>query len=771
MRSIHTSLIKKGLTIIFIINNLNVFAQTATIKGIIKDTDTNLPIEDVVVSIEQTNSHTHSDAFGNFSFVNVKTGSFTLDINKFGYERQKITLLALDGETKLMEVKLIYHPIGLSSVDIASDRPVSAASSKYLSAMDFDNRPKNSAQDMLRLVPGLFIAQHAGGGKSEQIFIRGFDCDHGTDVATFVDGVPVNMPSHGHGQGYADLHFLIPETVEGMEIFKGPYSSEYGDFATAAAVGFNTLDSLDYNLIQFESGYVPDAKNLTANRGIALLKMPNIGSNITSYFAADVVNNRGYFDKSQNFKRINLFSKTTVSVTDHSHIHFSVSGFGSSWDASGQIPERAVKSGIISRFGSIDNSEGGTTQRNNINLIYHTQIEASEFETQVYSSSYRFKLYSNFTLFFNDSINGDEIEQDDNRIVRGFNSHYTIGHRLGNMFNKFTIGASYRSDDIENQLWHTVKRKRIENRAHALIHQRSTGVYLNEVFRFNDHFRLDLGARFDYFIFDIEDLLSSDSTHQNYSGFNFQTNVSPKLSFNFTPTDRLQFFLNAGSGFHSNDGRSVVQEPNKHEMPRAPGAEIGILVHLSNKFVASVALWWMELENELIYVGDDGTTEDKGPSRRKGIDFSARYKINSWLFADADLNISSSRFINKLFGSERITDYYVPLSPTLTSAGGLTARFKNGIETGLRYRYLATRPANESNTIVAKGYNLFDFSANYKTKHFKIGLTIENLTNIEWNEAQFATESRLQNESQSVDELHFTPGTPFSAKLIVGYIF
>ena len=771
MNSIYKSFFRKGITFLFLIFNLNVFAQTATIKGIAKDKDTNLPLEDVLVSIEESNSHSHSDASGGFIFLNVKAGSFTLDINKFGYERQKISVIVTDGETKQLDVNLIYHPIGLSSVDIASDRPVSAASSKYLSDIDFDNRPKNSAQDMLRLVPGLFIAQHAGGGKSEQIFIRGFDCDHGTDVATFVDGIPVNMPSHGHGQGYADLHFLIPETVEGMEIFKGPYSPKYGDFATAAAVGFNTLDSLDHNLIQMETGYVPDRKNITANRGLALLKMPNIGSNITSYFAADIINNRGYFDESQNFKRMNLFSKTTIAVTDHSHIHFSVSGFGSSWDASGQIPERAVNAGIVSRFGSIDNSEGGTTQRNNINLVYHTQIEASEFETQVYTNNYRFKLYSNFTLFLEDSINGDEIEQSDNRTIRGFNSHYTIGHKLGSMFNKFTIGASYRADDIENQLWHAVKRKRLENRAHALIHQRSTGVYANEVFRFSDQLRLELGARFDYFIFDVEDLLPSDSTYQNYSGFNYQTLVSPKLNFIYTPTDRLQFFMNAGSGFHSNDARSVVQEPDRHEIPRAPGAEIGTLLHVSNKFVASVAVWWMELENELVYVGDDGTTENKGPSRRKGIDFSARYQIKSWLLADADINISSSRFINKLYGSKLDTDFYVPLSPTLTSAGGLNARFKNGIETGVRYRYLAERPANESNTIVARGYNVFDFSANYKTKNFKIGLTIENLTNIEWNEAQFATETRLQNESQSVDELHFTPGTPFSAKLIVGYIF
>ena len=771
MRNIYKSLNKLYYTATLLLFYLGAFAQTGSIKGLIKDKDTGKPVEDVVVSIEKLNNHTHTDATGSFYFISIPSGKYVIDFIKIGYEKQKIEVEIAKTESKQIEIIFTSSSTDLQSIDISTDRPVTAASSKYLSQMDFENRPKNSAQDMLRLVPGLFIAQHAGGGKSEQIFIRGFDCDHGTDVATFVDGIPVNMPSHGHGQGYADLHFLIPETVKGMEVFKGPYSPKFGDFATAAAVNFSTLDSLENNLIQLETGYVPDAKNITANRGLALLKMPNIGSNINSYFAADVINNRGYFDESQHFKRFNLFSKTTVAVTDHSHIHFSVSGFGSSWDASGQIPEREVNDGTLSRFGSIDNSEGGTTQRNNINLVYHTQIEASEFETQVYTSNYRFKLFSNFTLFLEDSINGDQIEQDDNRTVRGFNTRYTIGHKLGNMFNKFTIGASYRDDNIENQLWHAVKRERLEPRAHAIIHERSTGIYINGIFRFNDNFRLELGGRFDYFIFDVEDLLPTDSTHKNYSGYNYQTLVSPKLNFIYTPNDRLQIFLNAGSGFHSNDARSVVQEPNEHRIPRAPGAEIGTLFHLSNKFAASVAVWWMELENELVYVGDDGTTENKGSSRRKGIDFSARYQINSWLFADADFNISSSRFINKLYGKELRTDFYVPLSPTLTSAGGITARFKNKIETGVRYRYLAERPANESNTIVARGYSVFDFSANYKTNRYKIGFVIENLTNIEWNEAQFATETRLQKETQSVDELHFTPGTPFSARLIMGYTF
>ena len=755
------------LTLLTVVVN----AQNASIKGYIIDSETKNPVEDVIVNNEKINSHTHTDEKGTFSFVNLVAGSYDIELDKTGYTKQTIAIQLAVNENKEVKIILVLKPINLGIADIAADKPVTAASSQYLSKIDFESRPKNSAQDMLRLVPGLFIAQHAGGGKAEQIFIRGFDCDHGTDVATYVDGIPVNMPSHGHGQGYEDLHFLIPEIVEGMEIFKGPYSPLYGDFATGAAVQFNTYDSLDNNLVQLESGTVPHTGAVTAKRALALLKLPHLTNNVTSYFALDAVNNRGYFENSQNFNRLNLFTKTSIAVNDHSHVHFSVSGFGSSWDASGQVPERAIAQGLIGRFGSLDNTEGGTTQRNNYSLTYHTQLGASEFETHAYACTYRFKLFSDFTFFLKDTINGDEIEQDDNRTIKGLTTKYTIGHKLFNMYNKISLGGAFRSDEIENQLWHSPSRTRLEVRAHALIHERSNSAYVNEVFRFSDHLRLEAGLRYDYFTFDVEDLLPPDSTHKNYSGYNYQTLLSPKMNLVYSPSDRAQFFLNAGSGFHSNDARSVVQRPGQHQLPLAVGSEIGALVHVADHLVISAALWGMDLTNELVYVGDDGTTEDRGASRRVGVDVSGRAQLASWLFLDADLNVAKNVFINELYGIQIKTDYYIPLAPLLTSAGGLTARFNNGIEGGIRYRYMADRPANESNSIIAHGYNVVDLSINYRSTHYKMGIVVENLLNGRWNEAQFDTESRLRNEVTSVDELHFTPGTPFYIKLIVGYIF
>lgn len=745
------------------------FAQQAIVKGIVKDKDSGILLADTYVSIDKINSHSHSDEKGNFIFTSIPFSIYEIEFEKAGYEKQILKIDANTTDTIRFTVLLVSKSVNLNEIAIAADKPVSAASSSYINQTSYANRPKNSAQDLLRLVPGLFIAQHAGGGKAEQIFIRGFDCDHGTDIATFVDGIPVNMPSHGHGQGYADLHFLIPEVVEGMNVFKGTSSPLYGDFATGAAVSFKTYDSLPNNLIQLETGSVPSSRAITSTRGLALIQLPIKNDKVSSYFAADVINNNGYFNINQDFKRTNLFSKTTVFLNDYSKIQFSVTGFGSSWNASGQIPERAVAAGLISRYGSIDPNEGGTTQRNNYNLSYSTKLGSGEFETQAYACTYHFKLFSDFTFFLNDSVNGDMIEQDDNRTIKGLNTKYTIGHKLFNMYNKFTIGASFRSDEIENQLWHAPQRERMSVTAHSNIHQRSNAIFINEVFRFNSHFRAEVGARYDYFVFDVEDLLPTDSVHKNYSGFNYQSAINPKLNLIYTANDRLQFFFNTGSGYHSNDARSSVQDKKQHHLPIAVSAEFGTLFHIK-KTVISAAVWGMDLSNELVYVGDDGTTENKGASRRYGIDLSGRAQITSWLYLDLDVNMSNGRLIDTLFGYQKTTNYYIPLAPTLTSVGGLTFKVKL-FEGSLRYRYMQDRPANESNTIVAHGYNVFDLTANYKTKHYKVGFTIENLLNTHWNEAQFDTKTRLKNETKPVDELHYTPGTPFYAKVVIGYIF
>jgi outer membrane receptor protein involved in Fe transport len=762
---------KKILLLFSLIFSIStIYSQTGKIEGSTIENTSNQTIKDVIISIENSGNFQISDSLGHFSFSGLLAGQYEISFTKFGYKAQKIISVLNEGETKSLAIQLLFSSILLSGVDITSYKPISAASSQFLTAVDFENRPKNSAQDMLRLVPGLFIAQHAGGGKAEQIFIRGFDCDHGTDIASFVDGIPVNMPSHGHGQGYMDLHFLIPETVKDMTVVKGPYSPQFGNFATGGAVQFNTADTLSNNLFQLDGSVASNVNGIMGTRALAMYQLPKLNNHLSSYAAIDILNNKGYFESPQDFNRMNLFSKTVFQINPQQQVSFTASGFNSSWNASGQIPDRAVKNNLISRMGSLDNTEGGSTSRNNLNFKYASKTLIGEFNAQYFHSRYQFKLFSNFTFFLNDSINGDQIEQNDNRTVQGINSSYTIPFNTGKVNHRFTFGSNLRSDDIDNSLWSSIKRERLNAKAIAKIREVSTGLYFNEAIQFNPQWRLELGARYDYFTFNVEDQIPSDSSRKNYSGYNYQTGFFPKANLVYSPIKNLQLFANVGSGYHSNDARSSVQALNQHQLPKSLGVELGTLARIGNRFVVSMALWRLDLENELVFVGDEGTTENNGASNRMGIDISIRYQINPYFFADADVNISKNTLRNKFLGQQLKADFNIPLAPTFTSTGGLG--FKNNfIEASARYRYLADRAANEANTVIAKGYNVIDLSLVYTLKKCRFGLSIENLLNTKWNEAQFDTESKLRNENTSISELHFTPGTPFTGKLSVGYRF
>jgi hypothetical protein len=750
--------------------SVRVLAHTGSLSGKICDYFTGEPVASVVIALNGQAASAVSDSTGQFRIFSLPPQKHTVQFFKEGFAVKELQVYVEDERETRIDVLLTPAVIDLPALVVQAGAPVSAASSRVLTLLDFELRPKNSAQDMLRLVPGLFIAQHAGGGKAEQIFVRGFDCDHGTDVATYVDGIPVNMPSHGHGQGYADLHFLIPEVAKSIEVSKGPYFAQNGDFSTGATIRFNTLDDLEKNEVKVELGTAPSQRGFMYSRALLMLKLPIESQAIGSYFAGDYSFVPGYFDAEQDFFRYSAFSKTHFHWGENTRLALSLGGFGSSWNASGQVPVRAIKSGLIDRFGYIDSLEGGITSRNNLNLEFSTKVGGNNFYSQVFASDYRFKLFSNFTFYLDDPVNGDMIEQTDDRSILGLNARYEIPGAWGSLTTKTTVGGGFRSDKIENSLWHSPGRMRESVRAHANVFERGMNAYVKEEIIFANQFTIEAALRTDYYTFDVEDLLPSDSFHANYSGYNYQFLAQPKLNIIYSPSPNLYFFLNSGIGFHSNDARSVVQDMDNHRLPMAAGAELGTLMRIG-PLVFSAALWQLELEDELVYVGDDGTTEDKGPSRRRGVDLSARYQIVEWLFADADVNLSQNVFVNKFFGDELIEENLVPLAPTLTSTGGITALHPNGWEGSLRYRYIKDRPANESNTVTAEGYSVIDLGMGYHTPFWRVGLNIENLLNTEWNEAQFDTESRLFDEPAPVDELHFTPGTPLAVRLSASYYF
>jgi len=753
--------------LLFLLSTLNLFASTVVggLSGMILDDAANTPLNGVNVSID--NIKLVSDSSGNFTFSAVEIGQHTVVVEKVGYLTQRVSINIEANTVKTLRIYLKYNALKLSEVLIKSERATSAATSSVLKEIDFQLRPVNSAQDMLRNVPGLFTAQHAGGGKAEQIFIRGFDCDHGTDFAGYLDGIPINMPSHGHGQGYLDMHFLIPETVKDIEVYKGPYFAELGDFATAGAVKFKTLDRLEKNTVQFEVGTAPTQRAFSHSRVMVNYQLPINNDKISSYIAVEDIFAPSYFDASQNFKRFSIMSKTKLELTDHSSLSLLLTHFNSSWDASGQIPQRSIDDGTLERFGSIDNSEGGHTSRQNASLTYNYFDKNQSFKLQAYVSKYDFSLYSDFTFFLNDPINGDEINQQDHRYVSGVNSEYSIN--AGN--SKFSIGGGYRYDDIHNQLDHVAKRQFLDEAGLGHVAESNTNIYVKEVYQLAPKFRAEVGLRFNYLNYDVQDLLPSDSMHQNYSNTNYQFQVAPKVNLTYSLNEKDRLFLNFGRGFHSNDARAVVQDFGNHRLPDLFGGEIGVLLHPFKNTIVSAALWGMELENELVFNSDDATTVNNGSSRRLGIDVGVRSTLTPWLFLDLDVNVTRGRLVDKVFGSVLTENYFIPLAPSLSSTGGLTFHFPSGIEGSVRYRHLNDRPAIEDNSVNAIGYTLMDLNLFYKTPKYRVGFNVENALNVKWNEAEFATESRLKNETTSTNELHFTPGTPFTLKAIFSYYF
>ena len=409
-------------------------AHTGSVKGTVYDGNTRKPLEGVSIYIPVTKAATVTDAFGHFFLKCIPADNYKITISHVGYETIENEAKIEDGVTTELSFNLIQAAVKMSEVAINSKKDLNLST---LSGLDLKQRPVNNTQDLMRLVPGLFTSQHQGGGKAEQIFLRGFDCDHGTDVNVSVDGTPVNMVSHAHGQGFSDSHFIIPELVQEMDFGKGPYRIDKGNLATAGWVDFKTREYLDNSFVKLEGGMYGYFRTAA---GIDLLDKNTSTGHQTAYVAGEYGYNRSYFDKSQDFNRFNLTGKYTNYLSDSKKLTITLSGFRSIWNASGQIPERAVANGYIDRFGELDN-EGGLTNRYTFNAQYSQSINSnSYFKSNVFLGYYDFSLYSDFTYFAQDSVNGDQIHQAEHRVFGGYNSDYNTNYTLAGLKMKTQIG-------------------------------------------------------------------------------------------------------------------------------------------------------------------------------------------------------------------------------------------------------------------------------------------------------------------------------------------
>jgi len=725
-------------------------AQTSggkLLRGQVLDTNA-MPIEDAYVYNKTNNRHTHSDENGKFVLKETSVGD-TIQIGLLGHQQQEFSVKQ-GYFSKPLKVQLETKRVELDELIIGNTpKPLQS-----IVTVDLKVNPVNSSQEVLRKVPGLFIGQHAGGGKAEQIFLRGFDVDHGTDVSISVDGMPVNMVSHAHGQGYSDLHFVIPETIQKIDFGKGPYDASQGDFTTAGYVDFSTKAVLENSQISFGFG---DFHSL---RTLGMFKLMEDKKKDNAYIAIEHIETDGPFESSQNFKRTNVLLKYNTIFKNSDRLTFSASHFTSTWDASGQIPQREVDNGNITRFGAIDDTEGGQTSRSNLNIEHFKSIdENTMMKSNVFFSKYNFELYSNFTFFLEDPINGDQIRQFEEREIYGFNT--VISSKKESV--DYRKGFGLRFDKVND-----IELSKTRNRRETLERVQLGDINQTNMYSFLDakietgKFEINPSVRLDYFRFQYNDQLQTNYEPRSKS----KLIVNPKLNLVYDANENLQLYLKSGIGFHSNDTRVILQDDTRKLLPRAYGADIGTIWKPFDNVIINTAVWYLLSEEELVYVGDAGIIEPSGRSRRYGLDFGVRYELTDWLYFDSDMTVTTARSLEEVSGQD-----FIPLAPDFTFSGGFSVTDLGNFSGGLRFRYLDNRPANEDNSIVAEGYFVSDININYTIKKITLGLAIENIFDVDWNETQFATTSRLQNEIVPVEEIHFTPGTPLFAKATLTYRF
>lgn len=654
---------------------------------------------------------------------------------------------------------------------VEGNAPAESASSVHFGQEELRHRPHSQPSDVLRQTPGLVVAQHAGGGKSDQYFLRGFDADHGTDVALFVDGVPVNLTSHGHGQGYADSHWLIPELVTSLEVHKGPYAARFGDYYTAGAIDLKTADQVPASGLWLSGGGEltgPVAFERPTARMVGIAN-PKVGRG-SALIAAELSQTDGPFTNAQDFGRVTTFGKLMQPLAG-GDLQLSGTFYAARWNQSGQIPAAEVAAGRIDRFGAIDPTEGGDSSRWSLAAKWERGEPADgAWSAHAYLVGYKLQLFSNFTLYSRDQEHGDQIEQGDDRLMGGGSVTYRKVHR-GPLPGFFRAGVQVRRDATETSLWHTAQRARLGgcfegqnpcNRTDNRI--LNVAGYVEEDVSVSDRVRLLAGLRVDGFAWDVTDLdPMTAGTMDTTAGDATSAIVSPKLSAIVRASEAIEVFGNFGLGFHSNDARAAVAMNGDGALARAIGAETGARLAVGEALRGSIAAWYLRLASEQVWSGDNGGTEPSDPTQRYGLDVDLAWKPLPWLSLDANVAVGRSSFVANQGNGGALA-----LSPRLMGGGGVTFENAAGSFASLRVRGIDSRPANDDGSLVAEGYALVDVVAEHHFGKTSLGLSITNLLDSDWREAQFAEESRVTPTAEVVEDVHFTPGTPMTAMVTIG---
>jgi len=629
-----------------------------------------------------------------------------------------------------------------------------AASAGSVTARRVETRPALRPGELLEYVPGVIITQHSGDGKANQYFLRGFNLDHGTDFAIDVAGMPVNMPTHAHGQGYADLNFVIPELVSGIDYRKGPYYAEVGDFSAAGAASIHYANTLPYTIGSVTVGEHDYKRALLAGS-------PNFGGG-TLLYGIELMGQDGPWDNPENFKKFN----TALRYSRGDSVDgFSVTAmaYKADWDSTDQIPRSAVDSGLIGRFGAIDPTDGGETSRYSLSYEQHHDFGGGRAMFDAYAIHSKLNLFSNFTFFLDDTTNGDQFEQAENRTVLGLHPRVEFYNKLAGMDSIFKIGLQARRDDIDPvALYHTVARQGIDTTREDKVVETSVGIYVEETLHVTEKFRSILGLRGDQYNFDV------DSNIPQNSGKVDDSIISPKLSLIFGPWTKTEYFLNYGYGFHSNDARgtTITLDPSDKTLStraekvdplvRSKGAEVGVRSEVIPKLESSLSLWQLKLDSELLFVGDAGTTEPSRPSKRSGVEWTNHYRPKPWLLVDLDLCVSRARFTD-----EDPAGDHIPGSIGKVASFGVTVDSLGPWYGMLQYRYFGPRPLIEDDSVKSSSTQLTNLRVGYRIDpKWRLHLDVFNLLDRKDSDIEYFYESRVKPTDPAVEQIHFHPVEP-----------
>ncbi|MBI3699693.1 MAG: TonB-dependent receptor [Afipia sp.] len=635
---------------------------------------------------------------------------------------------------------------------------LASASEKNVGGNDVNARPFLRPAEALEVVPGLIVTQHSGEGKANQYFLRGFNLDHGTDLAISVDGMPVNMRTHGHGQGYADLNFLIPELIGSVNIKKGPYFADEGDFSSAGAVHVDLLDSLKGSMASLTVG------SFGYRRALGITS--NKTGEGTLLVAGEVGTYNGPWVNPDEVRKLNALMRYSQGTLDNG---FSLTGmaYSNRWNSTDQVPLRAITSGQVGLYGALDPSDGGNSDRFSISGRWRDTDREGQSKVDFYAIKSKLNLYNNFTFSLSDPVNGDQFHQSDERILGGVNASHTFNSVFAGLPMQTEIGVQSRYDNIKVALTNTVQRQYLSTTRSDLVKEGSVGVFVQNTVHWSDWLRTTTGYRGDIYTTSVNSIFNSAN-----SGNATASIVSPKFGAVFGPFAKTEFFVNAGQGFHSNDARGVTitQSPTDGSpvdsspfLVRTQGAEVGVRTKLIRGLTSSVSFFVLDSKSEILFVGDAGDTEPSRPSRRVGVEWTNDYRPLPWLQLEGDIAITRARFRGDdsnqaaVFASlagfpqaqiGNAPGNFVPGAPNMVASAGIQLGEKTGWFSGLRYRYFGPRPLTEDGAFFSPATGLLNGRAGYRFENgWRVQLDAFNLLNSKSDQISYAYGSLLKTDS------------------------